>query len=206
MGELTLLLLLLLLLVEYRSYSDSGRTSLEQYASTSHVHTPRVGPVVRHHPSHRHTLPHCSRVSHAVIARHSYSTFQQPAIQYSLSFSLSLFLSLSPRSTRATVVHRFASGDGLCFPHSLTASVMPLKPPSVYASFHLAAACLGATTVSYQTLHSLQLQHPPHAAIPAAASITRASSGNSMLHTASFPLKRDEPFDVRYQFTASQTV
>ena len=80
---------------------------------------------------------------------------------------------------------------------------MPVKPPSIFTSFHLAAACLGATTLSYQALNSLQLHQQPH--VTHTASAARASSG-SFLPTASFPLKRDEPFDVRYQFTASQTV
>ena len=77
---------------------------------------------------------------------------------------------------------------------------MPVKPPSLYASFHFAAVCLGATTLSYQALSSVQLHQQPHAAF-----LSRVGTG-SFLTNAGCPLKRDEPFDVRYQFTASQTV
>ena len=81
---------------------------------------------------------------------------------------------------------------------------MPIKPPSIFASFHLAAACLGASTLSYQALGTSQLHSPlpPHT-----APLTRASSGSLLSSSAaSMPLKREGSFDVRYQFTACQTV
>ena len=81
---------------------------------------------------------------------------------------------------------------------------MPLKPPSIFASFHLAAACLGTSTLSYQALGTSQLHSPlpPHA-----APLTRASSGSLLsASAASTPLRREEPFDVRYHFTACQSV
>ena len=93
---------------------------------------------------------------------------------------------------------------------------MPIKPPSLYASFHLAAACFGATTLSYQTIHTHQLhQHHPHITTASTATLTtpcpstrstNTTSTNTTSSVASCPLRRDEPFDVRFQFTACQTV
>ena len=173
MGELTLLLLLLLLLVEYRSYSDSGRTSLEQYASTSHVHTPRVGPVVRHHIPSPHTATLLSREPRCDCTT---LIFHFPATSNSI---LSLFLSLS-LSLSLTAIN-----SSHCRP-SLRFRRRPLFPPLSHCLCHASEAALRLRLLpprcSLSGRHHSQLPNSPQP--PTTASSTRRHPSCSLHHTS----------------------